>query len=328
MNPRRVFAILIVLLAIVAGAIFRLWNRAPATNAATPTQQAAAPAEASVPAVLQASTTTPIGVPLEGKIVSFEVEVGADVFEGQLLARIRSEGLESSREAAEIDLERAETRVRNLESLLTATRLEASRASADAARVRNDLERASKNYQRQKMMIEQGATPRKTFEKAEAEYKAAELESKNLDEVAQAAEERITSLSRELDAARKHLEGKVEDLEATKQQIGSGDVVSPVNGVVVARRGQAGDQVHPSITDLFQIATDLSTLHAVAEVAPAFASRVAPGLPVTVVIAELGGETLNGTVSNVEGGTITAEFANPNPAVKPGLSAQMRLKLP
>ena len=300
----------------------------PAPQASAPVAKAETPADISIPAVLQATATTLIPVPLEGKIQSFQVEVGAEVFEGQLLARIRSEGLESTREAAELDLERAETRVKNLESVLTAARLEASRASADAARLRNDLERATKLYQRQKMMIEQGATPRKTFEKAEAEYKAIAEESKNLDSVSEAAEERIASLSRELDAARKILEGKVDDLDHTKEQIGSGDVVSPVNGIVVARRGQAADQVHPSTLDLFEIASDLSTMQAVAEVSPEFARKVNPGLPVSIVIAELGGETVQGTVTKTEDGKIIAGFANPNPAVKPGLTAQMRIKLP
>ena len=146
--------------------------------------------------------------------------------------------------------------------------------------------------------------------------------------MAQGAEERISSLSRDLDAARKQLEGKADELEATKEQIGSGDVVSPVNGIVVARRGQTGDQVHPSTTDLFEIATDLSTLNAVAEVSPAFAGKLKPGLAVSIVIAELGGETLQGAISKVEDGKITATFANPDPAVKPGLTAQMRIKLP
>lgn len=328
MNPRRVFAILILLAALIAAVTFAVRNRPPDAKANTPAPKPESVPDITIPAVLQAASTIQIPVPLEGKIESYQVEVGAEVFQGQLLAHIRSEGLESTREAAEVDLERAETRVKNMESVVTAARLEASRASADAARVRNDLDRALKNFQRQKMMIEQGATPRKTFEKAEADYKALEEESKNLDAVASGAEERITSLSRDLDAARKLLEGKVEDLDQTKAQIGSGDVVSPVDGVVVGRRGQAGDPVHPSMADLFRIATDLSRLQAVADVSPAFAGKVKPGFPVTVVVAELGGETLQGTVLQVDQGRIVADFANPNPAVKPGLTAQIRIKLP
>ncbi|HYP09639.1 MAG TPA: HlyD family efflux transporter periplasmic adaptor subunit [Bryobacteraceae bacterium] len=329
MNPRRVLAIVIVVLAVLAAGGLAAWQyRAAAVKPAAAPPAAQVPADISVPAVLRAANTTLVAVPIDGKVVSFEVEPGAEVYTGQLLARIRNEGLESTREAAEADLENAETRVRNLESTLTAARLEASRASADAARLRNDLERATKQYQRQKMMIEQGATPRKVFEKAEADFKAADSESKSMDAVAQAAEERITTLSRDLDAARKLLESKAQDLEEAKERVGAGDVVSPVDGIVVARRGQAGDQVSPTTVDLFEIATNLSALHAVAEVAPAFAAKVTPGVDVKLVIAELGGETLTGKVSKVEGGAITAEFANPNPAVKPGLTAQMRIKLP
>ena len=36
-------------------------------------------------------------------------------------------------------------------------------------RVRAELDRASRNYQRQKMLLAEGATPRLTFEKAERE---------------------------------------------------------------------------------------------------------------------------------------------------------------
>jgi multidrug resistance efflux pump len=330
MNQRRVIAILLGLLAVVAGAgAVYLWRgRTPAPKTEATTATTPVVEQVSVPAVLHAATVTQVPVPIDGKVESFEVEAGAEVFEGQLLARIRSQTLEGVREAAELDLERAETRARTLETALTAARLEASRAAADAARARNELERATKVYQRQKMMIEQGATPRKVFEKAEAEFKTAEQESRNLDVLSQASDERISSLSRELDTARKILESKSEDLEAAKERIGFGDVLSPVTGIVVSRRGQAGDDVTTATTDLFEIASDLSSMQAVADVDPSFAKSVQPGLAVAILIAELGGEPLDATVSKVEGGTITANFANPDPVVKPGLTAQMRITLP
>ena len=182
-------------------------------------------------------------------------------------------------------------------------------------------------YQRYKMLLEEGATPRLTFEKAQKEYIALQAESKNLDAVAVAADERISSVSRELDAARKILEGKATDAEAAKLHAGSGEVLSPVNGIVVARRGQAGDDVHPSMTDLFQIASDISVLQAVADASPAQISKIKQGQPATVTLAEMGGELLQGTVLKAENGKVTVEFANPNALVKPGLTAQIRIKL-
>ena len=143
------------------------------------------------------------------------------------------------------------------------------------------------------MLLDEGATPRLTFEKAEKEYIALEAESKKLDAVAVSAEERISSVSRELDSARKLLEGKSEDW--TMQ--GPGGVRrSAVTGQRrgVARRGQAGDDVHPSMTDLFQIASDLSLMQAVAEASPAQIKQIKQGQPATISIAEMGGEVLQG----------------------------------
>lgn len=327
MKARRAILAITAALGIAAAGFFAMrWGPAAAKpKAASP--PIAPQAEISLPATLQPVTSIPVPVPIQGKIESFQAEVGADVYEGQLLAQIRSEALEAVKQAAEIDLDRAETRIRNLESSLAAARLEASRASADASRVKGEFERASKAYQRYKILLDEGATPRLTFEKAQKEYLALEAESRNLDAVAVAAEDRISSVTRELDAARKLLEGKTADVEQATAQSGAGEVLSPVTGVVVSRRGQPGDDVHPSMTDLFQIASDLSLMHAVAEASPAQIGRIKQGQPASVTIAEMGGEALQGSVLKIEDGKITVEFANPNVLIKPGLTAQIRLKL-
>jgi hypothetical protein len=44
-------------------------------------------------------------------------------------------------------------------------------------------------------------------------------------------------------------------------------------------------------------------------------------------LAEMAGEVLQGTVLKAENGKVTVEFANPNALVKPGLTAQIRIKL-
>jgi HlyD family secretion protein len=328
MKQRWIIAVL-VMLAVLAGVglfAFRKW-RQPVQPKVTAKQSSPVIEEISLPATLKAAATVAVPVPIEGKIESFQVEVGAEVYEGQLLAQVRSESLEGVRERAEADYAKAEERLHTLETSLSAARLEASRASADASRVRNDLDRASRNFQRQKMLLAEGATPRLTFEKAQKEFQSLEVESKNLDAVAAVAEDRIGSTQRDLDAARKLLETKSEDLDVAKERIGSGDVLSPVTGIVVGRRGQAGDDVHPSMTDLFQIASDLSVMHAVADASPAQISRVKPGQPATVLIAEMGGEILQGAIAKVEDGKIIVEFPSPNPLIKPGLTAHIRIKL-
>ncbi|HYI91932.1 MAG TPA: efflux RND transporter periplasmic adaptor subunit [Bryobacteraceae bacterium] len=317
----------LVAIAVIAVATYVVQTRKPAQTAVKPTVPEPVDVELSLQAVLQTATSIPVGVPVEGKIESFQVEAGDEVYEGQLLAQIKSQALETAKLEAETDLEQSETRVRNLEAAMSAARLEASRAVADAARVKNEYERAAKNFQREKMLLAEGATPRRNFEKAQKEFIALEAETKNHDAVAAGAEERITSTQNELDAARKLLEGKSEDLEQATQRVGAGNVLSPVNGIVVGRRGQAGDNVHPSMTDLFQIATDLSAMQAVAQASPAQIKQIKPGQPATVTIVEMAGEILQGSVLKIEGDRVVIEFANPNPLIKPGLTAQVRIKL-
>ena len=41
----------------------------------------------------------------------------------------------------------------------------------------------------------------------------------------------------------------------------------------------------------------------------------------------MGGEILQGTVAKIEDGKVIVEFPSPNPMIKPGLTAQIRIKL-
>ena len=81
------------------------------------------------------------------------------------------------------------------------------------------------------------------------------------------------------------------------------------------------------MTDLFRIATDLSLMHAVAEANPSQVGQIKQGQPAMISVAELGAELLEGTVVKVEGDKVTVEFGNPNPTIKPGLTAQVRIRL-
>jgi membrane fusion protein, macrolide-specific efflux system len=318
---------IVILAAIAAGALSVLQRQTAQKEAAPQTQAPPAPAEITVPARLQAQTVIEVGVPIEGKIEAFHAEPGSEVYEGQLLAQIRSQSLIGEHELATLELERAQNRVNNIEGSIAAARLEASRASADAQRVRADLDRASRKYERERMLLREGATPRLVFEKAEKEFLALDAESKNLDQVAKQAEERVDTLQRELDIARKFVQDKTDDLEATKARVSAGDILSPVNGIVAGRRGQEGEDVNPTMKDLFLIATDLSTMEAVAEPSPPDLALVKPGQEAFVALAESPNELLPGIVKKVEQGKVTVEFKNPDPSIRPGLTAQVRIKL-
>lgn len=322
------FAVFLIVAA-AAGAAFSVLRReAQPKKRAAQTQPVVAKAQfVTLPARLQAKEVVQVSAPISGKVDALHVDVGTEVYEGQLLAEIKSEGLQGERETAEQDSESAKTKISDLESAIATGRLEASRAAADAARTRNDLDRAARTLQRQTILIAEGATPRNVFERAKKDFKQSESESKSLTAVSQKADERVDNMQRELDTARRLLEGKEADLEHAENRIAAGEIHSPVTGVVTSRRGQPGEHVDPSLKQMFQIATDLSSMEAVAQVDPAVTPSVKTGQTAQVFIAEAASELIAGTVTSTDNGKIVVQFANPNPAIKPGLTAQIRLSL-
>ena len=81
-----------------------------------------------------------VAAAVPGFIEAFLVEPGTDVYEGQVLARIGAQGLESAREVAQAALERAREQVGKAEAAVAAARLELSRAEADSTRAHMALD--------------------------------------------------------------------------------------------------------------------------------------------------------------------------------------------
>lgn len=332
MRHKALLAGLVLLLILVAASVHFVMRRNAEEKAREQakaeqkkTEQAAANADILLSGVIGALELINVPVPVSGVVKAFHAEVGTEVYEGQLLAEIQNAGLETAQEHAMLELEKAQNRVNDLESAISAARLEASRANADAIRSRSEFDKAERHYTRQKLLYAEGATPRNTYEKAEQDYKALAEESRSLTEVAQKADERVSALTRDLDAARKLLEGRVADQESSKVRVEAGQIISPVSGLITSRRGDAGTEVNPTMNDLFQIATDTSKLIVTAEPSPDQIERIKPGQPVLVSVADIPQEMLSGLVISTENGKVKIEFGNPSPLVKPGQTAQIRI---
>lgn len=285
-------------------------------------------AEVSFTGVIAARQVVAVPAPVEGLLESVEVETGAEVFEGQLLARIQNTGLESSRDAARLEKDNAETRVNNLESSLIAARLESSRAAAESMRLRGEYEKAEKNAVRQQMLLREGATPRLVHERAQRDWELVRKEYDSASETSRQAQKRVDELSRDLDAAKRALEEKSSELEAATADLAGGEVVSPTDGILIAARAQAGDNVDMTVVDLFQIAIEPGQLKIQIDPRPPVRKRLTNGLPALVQVLEISGDAINGEVIIDEDGQVWVEFDTGDPSIKPGLNAMVKIKLP
>lgn len=322
------FGGVVILLAIAAGAlqVYRQHSTQKPAAASSAQSTAQAPVnEVSLQGVINAQRVVNIPAPINGIVESFGAEVGQDVFEGQLIAHIKNAQLDTAVEAAQLESERIEARVHELEAAIVAARLEQSRASADASRARSEFDRADKAYQRQQMLIREGATPRLVFEKAEREYRSAKDDFDTKDALARNSQDRIDSLNRDLDAAKKTQEEREQALEHARGDVAAGDVRSPVDGIVLSRRGAPGEEVNQSMEDFFRLAVTLSAMEIGLQPEPPVVARVRVGQPVSIHVAEVPDE-IAGSVREVKDGRVMVDFTSPTPAIRPGSTAQVRIR--
>lgn len=269
-----------------------------------------------------------VAATVPGFIEALLVDPGQDVFEGQVLARIGAQGLESNRESAATVLEHAQEQVNRAEAVLAGARLELSRAEADASRSRMNLERLEKAYSRQQTLFREGATPRLAFEKATADYEAAKNDFDIMDTAVRTGREHVQGAQKDLDNARKFAFDKRTLLQEATDNLAASEVHSPADGYVVAREGEIGKSAEGLGDRLFTIATDLFALEVVLEPKEEMMKKIIPGMPVTVNILDLDGAAFEGTVKEIKDKDhqVIVEFGSANPSVKPGMVADVRFK--
>lgn len=321
------FAGVALLAAVGAGAY--LWHR----KQAPPQQLAKGPAEPppgteiTLEGMIRAVDRIRINAPVSGVLEEFAVAPGDEVHEGQILGRIVNDAIREEEVEARLELERAQARLRAQEAELTALRLEESRLAADAARARSELARVEKIYQRQSLLIREGATPRLVFQRAEEDYLAAKKERDRIEELLAAAQDRVQAAAAGLEEARKAVADRQEQLEAARSRAESCNLVAPADGIVVRIAKSAGENVEEGFEGLIEIASDWTHLELEADAPEAYTKRLAPGDAALIVLAELPQGALEAQVKSVAKQQVVVAFTSPSTLVRPGMTATVRLKL-
>jgi multidrug resistance efflux pump len=334
MDRKWLLAGAVIVLSIIAVAAWYLTRSKPQAASTRPTSAPSAPAPVKAPAPVeiivsgqvQAANVVNVPAPLDGTIDELMADVGDVVVEGKLLARIKNPKLASAENTAQSDAEGQRNRINALESSLIAARLEASRTDADQTRVKLELDRAEKEYEKQESMYRQGITPRVVYEKAQQEYNAYKADADKLAEVGKDAANRVSSLTDELQTARTDLDQKKGAVDEAHAESGTGDVRSPAEGIVVARCCQVGESVTAAINSLFQIAGDLTQLQVAASADSATLERIHPGQTAAIEIPSVSA-AIDGKVREVKADQVIIEFIRPNQTVRPGMTARVKIKL-
>lgn len=323
------FSGVVILLAIAAGALSVLYKPPvkPAEKKAALPQGIQPGDEVALNGKIQAAHVVTVKAPVDGTIDEWDVQAGQDVLAGQVLGRVKNTALESAQQQAQIELDRSQTRVTNLEGSILTARLEAARAEADATRAKAEAELLEKSYSREQMQFKEGALARLKFEKTEKAYQAARSDAETAASVATQSSERVTKLEKDLEQAKKALDERTAILDEAKEDLEASAITAPVDGTVLALKVDSGGEVSRSMLDLVQLAVDPAILDVIVEPEIAALKLMQPGQPALVTVPEVSSEGLLGEVRRVKESEAIVEFTSPNPAIRHGMQAGVRIKL-
>ena len=320
-------SVLAVAAGVVGGVLSMRHRPLPPAPAQSPAAAVVSVPEVTLNGLIRPQHVVSVGAGVEGNIEAFLADSGDDVYQGQVLARIGSTGLETNRDAATAAAERAQDQVSKYEAAVNSARLEASRADADSQRSRLQMERAQQVYERQTTLHKAGATPQKVFEKAQRDYQGALSEFEIMDTASRAARETVQGVLDQLARAKTALARSNQELQDAEGAFANAEVRSPVDGTVVGRKGEVGKPAQEAGSDLFQIATDLYALEVPLDAAPPVVKRLHPGGSATVFVLDLQSSGIPADIKEIKDNRVVVEFNSTMPAIRPGMRADVHLKL-
>ena len=264
-----------------------------------------------------------IGSQVSGQIKEMLVDFNSEVTQGQVIARIDPQVFTYRVNQAMADLESTRAAVLNAQANVGA-------ATAAVSRARLDADNAQRDRLRKQELLERQFVSQADFENsrniAGTLAEALKVSLAQL-EVARAQVVSAQAVVRQREAA---LSQARFDLERT-------EIRSPVDGVVIKRSVDVGQTVAASLQapELFIIARDLSDMQVEAAIDEADIARVRIDQKVTFTIDAFAGRSFEGRVGQIRKAAVSAQnvvtytvvvaFANPNAAVLPGMTANVRI---
>ena len=253
---------------------------------------------------IEPQSTEQIAAPIAGILDAWFVDVGAEVYEDQLVGRIRNADLDVALQNAQTTADRAEMKASAIDAQIISAKLEVSRTDADQVRAHNELDRVEKIYQRYRLLMDADAIARLTFEKTEAEYKSAKTEAENRDRASKDAQDKAAALDRDSADAKVALADLNSALEKAKEAVAGCDLHSPADGVVLTRDIHQADKIEEK-QNVMTIATDLTKLAVLLAPDPRVLARIHAAQHAFVNIS---GAELPGEVHEVRGTDVIVWF--------------------
>jgi HlyD family secretion protein len=272
---------------------------------------------------LNAVTTVQVGSQISGQVKDIYADFNTAVKKGQVIARIDPATYELRVNQTRADVDAAQSAVAVARSGLLAQQ-------AELGRVKITLLDAERDLERKKMLVDKKFISPAELDKARVVLDTTREQLKAMQAQTQVNEAQVQSALAAVKQRESLLKQAQVDLERTI-------IRAPVDGTVILRNVDAGQTVAASLQApvLFTIAQDLRDMQVEAAIDEADVGRLRVGLPATFAVDAFPRRSFNGeikqirkspqNVQNVVSYTVVISALNPDLALLPGMTANVRI---
>jgi HlyD family secretion protein len=324
--PRGWLALALLLLAIGAG--YWAWLRhddasnRPEYRTAT-IMRGSLTATVSATGTLNPVTSVQVGSQVSGQIRELLADYNSPVRQGQLIARIDPQTFEARVNQAQADLETAQAQVLTAQAAISAARAALTRSEVNHAEAKRDLDRKRQLLERAFISPAELDKAQAVFNSSAEDVKAARAQLQVTQAQSGSAQAIVRQRQAQLAQARI-------DLERTA-------IRAPVDGIVIKRSVDTGQTVAATLQspELFVIARDLRDMQVDASVDEAEIGKIREGQNASFTVDSFPGRHFSGEVTQVRKAALTVQNVvtyvvvisarNPDLALVPGMTANVRL---
>ena len=272
---------------------------------------------------LNAVTTVQVGSQISGQIKDIYADFNTAVKKGQVIARIDPATYELRVNQTRADVDAAQSAVAVARSGFAAQQ-------AELGRVRINLADAERDLERKKMLVDKKFISPAELDKARVVLDTTREQLKAVQAQLQVSEAQVQSALAAVKQRESLLRQAQVDLERTI-------IRAPVDGTVILRNVDAGQTVAASLQApvLFTIAQDLRDMQVEAAIDEADVGRLRVGLPASFAVDAFPRRSFSGeirqirkspqNVQNVVSYTVVISALNPDMALLPGMTANVRI---
>ncbi|HEX6157411.1 MAG TPA: efflux RND transporter periplasmic adaptor subunit [Burkholderiales bacterium] len=272
---------------------------------------------------LNATTTVQVGSQISGQVKDIYADFNTAVKKDQVIARIDPSTFELRVNQARADLDSAQ-------SAVAVARSNQAAAQASLGQVKVNLADAQRDFERKKALVDKNYISGAELDKARTVLDSTREQLKAVEAQLKVTQAQIQSAQAAVKQRQSLLQQAQVDLDRTV-------IRAPVDGTVILRNVDAGQTVAASLQApvLFTIAQDLRDMQVEAAIDEADVGRLRVGMPATFAVDAFPRRSFQGdikqirkspqNVQNVVSYTVVISAANPDMALLPGMTANVRI---